>query len=117
MVRAFDSSKMSVWQERLRRFACGESSAVEFCRQEGVSAASFYLWRKRLGKVGSPAEAAARQSFLPVRVTRAAAERIIIRLPNGVCIRLPGDNLEALKASIEVASAQPVAAGKEMPRC
>jgi carbamoyl-phosphate synthase large subunit len=60
MVRALRSSKLAVWRERLRRFAGGESSVAEFCRQEGVSAPSFYLWRKRLGKAQAATKAAAK---------------------------------------------------------
>ncbi len=121
MVRALRSGKAAVWQERLRRFADGESSVTEFCRQEGVSSAAFYLWRKRLAQAGKPAHAAATQFFLPVRLTTASCGPIIIGLPNGVRVRLPGDNLEALKAGIEAAAALPVmalaAAGKEARPC
>jgi transposase-like protein len=124
MVRAVDLGKLAVWQARLRRFAeCG-SSIAEFCRQEGVSAPSFYLWRKRLakstGSVGGASGLTARQSFVPVRLTATAALPIIIRLPNGVRVRLPGDNIEALRAGIEVAAVLPVArsaTGKETTRC
>lgn len=122
MVRAVDLGKLAVWQARLRRFAeCG-SSIAEFCRQEGVSAPSFYLWRKRLAKssVGSASRLTARQSFVPVRLTTTAAMPIIIRFPNGVRVRLPGDNIEALRAGIETVAMLPdttSAAGQEGTRC
>jgi|SRR5271155_758968 len=108
MVRAVDLGKLAVWQARLRRFAESGSSIAKFCRQEGVSAPSFYLWRKRLdknrGSVGSAKRLPARQSFVPVRLTATAALPIIIRLPNGVRVRLPGDNIDALRAGIEAAA-------------
>jgi hypothetical protein len=124
MVRAVDLGKLAMWQARLRRFAESGSSIAEFCRQEGVSAPSFYLWRKRLAKstvsVGRGSRVTAGQSFVPVRLTATAAMPIIIRLPNGVRVRLPGDNIEALRAGIEVAAVLPVAtsaANQETTRC
>jgi transposase-like protein len=118
MVRGVDSSKVAEWQGRLRRFAAGGLSVAEFCRHEGVSGPSFYSWRKRLRNHYA---SAGRPSFLPVRLTTAPSRPIVIGLPNGVRVRVPGDNLEALKAGIEAASALPgrplAATGKEAPRC
>ena len=37
------------WQALLARSARSGLSVAEFCRREGVSTASFYTWRKRLG--------------------------------------------------------------------
>jgi putative transposase len=37
------------WQSVLARAAGSDLSVAEFCRREGVSTASFYTWRKRLG--------------------------------------------------------------------
>jgi transposase len=124
MVRAVNLGKLSVWQERLLRFGKSGQTINEFCREEGFSPQSFYLWRKRLAKnsvsVGSASRLTAGQSFVPVRLTATAVMPIIIRLPNGVRVRLPGDNVDALRAGIEVAAALPVAtsaAGKETTRC
>jgi len=111
MARAADLGKVAVWQGRLRRFAASGSSIAEFCRQEGVSAPSFYLWRKRLAKGNGPRcnpnILAARQPFVPVHLTVRTVPPIIIRLPNGVRVRLPGDNLEVLRAGIAAAATLP----------
>lgn len=108
MVRAVDLGKLAAWQQRLLRFEKSGQTINEFCRLEGFSPQSFYLWRKRLdknrGPVGSPMRLPARQSFVPVRLTATAALPIVIRLPNGVRVRLPGDNIEALRAGIETAA-------------
>jgi transposase-like protein len=125
MVRAVDLGKLGAWQARLRRFAESGLSIGRFCREEGVSAPSFYSWRKRLaknrGSVGSASGPAAGPSFVPVRLMAMAAPPIVIRLPNGVRVRLPGDNIEALRAGIEAAAAlsgaASMAAGKEASRC
>jgi transposase-like protein len=124
MARAVDLGKVAVWQGRLRRFVASGSSITEFCRQEGVSAASFYLWRKRLAKYngprGEPNTPAARHPFVPVWLTGTTVPPIVIRLPNGVRVRLPGDNLPALRAGIEAAATLPgttAVSGQEAARC
>jgi hypothetical protein len=124
MVRGANLGKLTVWQERLLRFGESGQTINEFCRQEGFSPQSFYLWRKRLaknsGSVGSANRLTAGQSFVPVRLTATAVMPIIIRLRNGVRVRLPGDNLEALRAGIETAAALPgatSAAAKETTQC
>jgi hypothetical protein len=79
-----DSAKVAVWQTLFRRFAADSSSITAFRRREGVSAASFYLWRKRRAKSNGlmfgPAKPAKGPAFLPVRLTATAVSPIIIRL-------------------------------------
>jgi hypothetical protein len=41
------------WRSVLARAARSDLSVAEFCRREGVSTASFYTWRKRLGAAAS----------------------------------------------------------------
>ena len=41
--------KEDLWRSRLRRFQSSGMSVTRFCEAEGVSAPSFYQWRKRLG--------------------------------------------------------------------
>jgi hypothetical protein len=124
MVRAVNLGKLAVWQERLLRFGKSRQTINEFCREGGFSLQSFYLWRKRVAKnsvsVGSAKRLTAGQSFVPVRLTATAVMPIVICLPNGVRVRLSGDNVEALRAGIEAAGVLPVAtsaAGKETTRC
>jgi hypothetical protein len=47
------------WQALLGRSARSGLSVAEFCRREGVSTASFYTWRKRLGAAAAEVPAAA----------------------------------------------------------
>ena len=41
------------WQGLIERAACSPLSIGAFCGSEGISTASFYSWRKRLGAVPS----------------------------------------------------------------
>ena len=99
----------AVWRERLARFRDGDLKVAEFCRREGVSNASFYRWRGRLEpgnrRVGSlrrkgskPPTTDRPERFLPVNV--AGLTEAEIELPNGIKIRVPATNAEALRAAI-----------------
>ena len=99
----------AVWRERLVRFRAGGLKVAEFCRREGVSSASFYRWRGRLEpenrrvrsvqrKGGNPPVTDRPERFLPVNVT--GLREAEIELPNGIKIRVPATNAEALRAAV-----------------
>lgn len=44
------SRKEALWQGRIRRFRRSGQTVAGFCAAEGVSTASFYQWRRRLGE-------------------------------------------------------------------
>jgi len=109
MGRKLSSGAEAVWRERLGRFYEGDWTVAEFCRREGVSNPSFYQWRKRLGQrhrsapgvAQGASEASAAEvpgRFLPVNV--AGLSTAEIELPNGLKIRVPATNAEALRAAI-----------------
>jgi hypothetical protein len=52
MSRSLDSTKPAVWRARFERFFDCGLAVARFCAREGVSVASFYLWRKKLGAHG-----------------------------------------------------------------
>lgn len=58
------------WQMVLETFQSSGLSIRQFCRQEGLSAASFYSWRKRLTKADEPKadteKASPSESFIQV---------------------------------------------------
>jgi len=107
MGRNQSQSAESVWRDRLARFRKSKLTVAEFCRQEGVSDPSFYQWRKRLdqGQVKSKqvqrssAPKAGQPPFVPVRVPPSAFAEV--EFPNGVRIRVPATNVEALRAAIQ----------------
>ncbi len=129
MARSVDFGKEVVWRKRLRRFERSDLTVVAFCRSEGVSAPSFYHWRKRLAERDRPgvrASARPTESFVPVRLSAAltaaqATPAMEIHLPNGTRICLPGGDRTALRIGIAAAGALPgpaiAAAAAEAARC
>ncbi len=108
MARASDSPKAIAWRQRVRRFGRSGMTVVRFCKQEGVSTASFYRWRNRLGEQVVPTRNADAQDwattdteqtplFQPIRVTGAETP-ILIQLPGGVRVEVPTENLDAVRA-------------------
>ena len=102
MSRRIDSGKHKAWRERLHRFARSGLTVDAYCSQEGVSPASFYAWRKRLGRSGavSPAPVSRRSSgraFRPVTVIPSIAG-VSIHLPGGARIEVRADQPEAIRA-------------------
>lgn len=92
------------WVERVGRFEDSGLTVAAFCRQEGVSTASFYLWRRRLREAQTAAEAsdAAAPRFLPVVLANALPHTsplaggfgpaaLELELPNSVRLRMAHD--------------------------
>ena len=99
----------SVWRGRLAKFRKSGLTVLEFCRREGVSTPTFYQWKKRLKESTGPAERVQRSGrgsrsagksdpFVAVNV--ASVMLAEIEFPNGVRIRVPATNAEALRTVI-----------------
>ena len=111
----------SAWLDRLARFDSGRLSVAAFCRRERVSLASFYRWRRRLAdpqrsaggekRGAEPAAGDGGGRFVPVRVTGLSA--VVIELPEGVVVRVPSSEAEALRTAI-LAGRE---ACREVPAC
>ncbi len=90
-----------LWRDRLARFRKSKLTVAEFCRQEGISNPSFYQWRKRLAEKPKPVRSRAkttRSRLVPVKVSSSAL--VEIEFPNGIQMRVPAGNPEALRAVI-----------------
>ena len=80
-------SKRQEWITRFRRFQENPLSVEAFCRQEGVSSASFYLWKRRLA-----AEPTTTRTFVPLTIAGTPlTPPVEIAFPNGIVIRIPAD--------------------------
>jgi len=101
-------SAEATWRDRLSRFRRSDVAVTQFCQQEGVSVPSFYHWRKRLGdqqKTKRVRQSGDRlpktgksQPFVPVNVPASVIAEV--EFPNGVRVRVPATNAEALRAAI-----------------
>ena len=110
MRRKRNESTEAVWRDRLARFGESGLTVKEFCRTEGVSDPSFYQWRKRLEGSQSRTRTRSRRSskrtaksvkaqpFVPVSVS--SLDSVEVEFPNGVQIRIPANNVEALRVVI-----------------
>ena len=87
------------WRERIARHAVGGMSVAAFCKQEGVSAATFYEWRRRLRQPDgrATAERAAPPVFVDLGAmplaeasdaTPAGTLSIRLELPGGVVLTI-----------------------------
>jgi transposase-like protein len=80
----------------MERFQKTQELVAEFCREEGVSAPSFYQWRKRLARRARPEEAA---GFRPVRLVGSAG--VAVQLPGGTQLQVPTSDRRALRLVID----------------
>jgi len=102
MAGSSNSRKVREWQRRMRRFQEARQSVVEFCRKEGVSAVSFYRWRKRLVQRPRLAEEVA--GFRAVRLAGTngtlVAAGVAVQLPGGTQLHIPTSDPQGLRLVI-----------------
>jgi transposase-like protein len=83
------STTRQIWADRIDRFEQASQSVAEFCAAEGVSAASFYQWRRKLRPKISATTALTR--LVPVELAEdpqaEPATVMSVELPGGVRIR------------------------------
>jgi transposase-like protein len=100
---SLDSPKVREWRRRMARFREAQQSVAEFCRQEGVSAPSFYQWRKRLAQRSRPAAGTngrlVAAGFRPVQLVGSAA--VAVQLPGGTQLQVPTSERRALRLVID----------------
>jgi transposase-like protein len=53
MAREVNQVLWGQWRQRMRRQLASGLSIAEFCRTEGVSPHSFYVWKRKLGETAS----------------------------------------------------------------
>ena len=82
-------SKRQEWAARLQRFQENPASVAAFCRSEGVSSASFYLWKRRLAVEPTPTTT---PTFVPLTIAHTpTSPPVEVAFPNGIVIRVPAD--------------------------
>jgi hypothetical protein len=103
MSRRLKIARCEEWRKRLARYEKSDLTITQFCFDEGVSAASFYLWRKKLRsrRKETPTPGARFQSVEIISPAATFSERpTVIRWKSGVEIEL-GTNLVVVEAVID----------------
>ena len=95
MSRFSKSERIRSWLDRLNRFASSGQSVASFCQSEGISAPSFYQWKRRLAPSIDPPNPPRRSAAQNVdRLPRGFAELVVTdRAAAGATISLPGNIL------------------------
>jgi transposase-like protein len=123
MRRGPDAVKLELWRRRLREFERGAETVAAFCRRVGVSAATFYGWRRKVAQSpgsdqashGTPNRSGISVpplSFLPVQVTGQPQGVIEVMLAGGVRVLVPSGDRESLRLVLEL-----VSGAGEQPSC
>lgn len=97
------SERARYWREVIRDQAASGLSIAAFCRERGVSPASFFDWRRKLA-AGSGDEVPA-DKFLAIELPPPAMTQscLEVALPNGLRVLVPSRfNAEALRALLDV---------------
>jgi hypothetical protein len=83
------------WAERLQRFSTAKLSIVAFCAAEGVSKATFFLWRRRLALAPTAHNTHTTSdnttALVPIHITPTHNTPIEIAFPSGTLVRFPAD--------------------------
>lgn len=106
-----DAAKRQEWELRLARFEADHRTVAQFCRDEQVSVAGFYYWRRQcLGVDKIPGDgdrSAARAPHQPANQTpRGATEgplsaSVQFQFANGALVSVPAQCLDALRCLVE----------------
>ena len=110
MARLASAAKWQEWEERLARFERSGLPIRQFCEAEGVNPGTFWYWRRNLMGSATPRRSRQSQSsaaFAPVDVvTQPATGCVVVRLPRGASIELPGDRPDLLQAALAMLTAE-----------
>ncbi len=110
MARLASAAKWQEWEERLARFERAGLPIWQFCEAEGVNPGTFWYWRRNLMGSATPRRSRQSQSsaaFAPVDVvTQPATGCVVVRLPRGASIELPGDRPDLLKEALIALTAE-----------
>ena len=121
MSRLKGAELSELWQARVRRFEVGGQTVAEFCQWEGVSAAAFYLWRKKLRELAPkhktpvskkfedtqrrplfvPVVSAAKpkpaaRSVSAIKPVTATAAIVVMTLSDGTRVELPANDYQLI---------------------
>ena len=110
MLRGSGAPKRQQWAERLERFAKSGKTVADFCRTEGVSAPSFYYWKRKLIANGQSRKMRTDDgrrpkplAFRQLHVSPSdVSSGVSIRLPDGIVMDLGSDLVTIQKIVAQV---------------
>ncbi len=122
------AERTAIWQQRLDRYWQSKQTVVDYCRTEGISAPSFYHWKRRLIAQRHadelPRRAVSRAKPTHRNAASAPFTELVVtgqqdtahaQLPNGISIVLGRDVAIAAAIVDRLMGCQPVADVTEPP--
>jgi transposase-like protein len=96
MTRTYSPRRsLNQWQDLINHWEQSGQTIKQFCRTQGISEASFYLWRKRLSDHSLPTTSKQREASEPAFIDLGALDaanqgrwEITLSLGNGVELKL-----------------------------
>jgi len=104
MAKGKSGDRRRYWQELIKRQQASGQSIEKFCAKEKLGRATFYLWKRRLKKVGETGKAArttARRALVPVQIINDRPDSTINDRPNSI-VNNRLDDQPASTANLEV---------------
>jgi hypothetical protein len=90
------------WAERVERFRRSGQTVAQFCAAEGISHATFYVWKRSLA--GTPPAPPPAPTLVPIRLTPSPPTAALeLALPSGAVLRFPADTPAGRVAEIVTA--------------
>ena len=114
MQRGVDGEKLELWRRRMEEYELGAETVAAFCQRVGVSAATFYFWRRRVAGETIGRKSVERSvlpgssgsvpplSFLPIQVTDQSRSPIEVVLTGGTRVLVPSDDRQSLQIVLDV---------------
>ena len=128
MGRVSNPELVAAWRRRVEGQPRSGLSIEEYCRREGISAGTFYAWKRRL-KVLKAASASTRRKSKRNRAKREPIDSkrvghfvqvpltisttIQVRFADGTVVSLPPDNLAALSTTLRTLRAAQLEGGSD----
>jgi len=114
MGRVADPKLAASWRKRVERQQRSGLSIQEYCRQEGVSTASFYAWKRRLRTSRATAGKPVRRRVPNARPRRggfvqvplAVNSVIEVCFVDGTKVRVPAEHLAATLKVLKVSQSE-----------
>jgi hypothetical protein len=84
-----DSRRRKFWQMTMESRQTSGLSVAAFCKQEGISEAAYYYWRKKLSAAAAKPKEASASTFLEVSLPQSQALVLELVLSSGHTLRIP----------------------------